>query len=307
MSITPRFEDEDINHRDKVFNVIIEKKNFESNEFIHSQLGVSADDMICEAVTTNLDLSAKMDYIYDQGNIGSCVANAASWALKYNKPALSPSRLYVYYYARLFDFQQGDNRPNIDDGTTIQQGFRVLNKKGVCTETLYPYITSKQGLQPPKSLDAGALKNRVIQYAPVQQDINYMKNLLKMGYPFVFGIYVYQSFMTNAVTRTGIVPMPQSGEILLGGHAITAVGYDDTRQVIKFANSWGRGWGDRGYGYIPYAYITNGSMCGDIWTMYKVNMQIPVPPAKIQPKKRGNIKNRVNPITYALWLRKHKN
>ena len=133
-----------------------------------------------------------------------------------------------------------------------------------------------------------------------------MKNLLKLGYPFVFGILVYQSFMTNNVTRTGIVPMPISGERILGGHAICAVGYDDTTQMIKFANSWGRGWGNRGYGYIPYAYILNGSLCGDIWTMYRVNMKTPVPPAKIFKKKRP-IKHKVNPVTYALWLRKHKN
>ncbi len=302
MSITPQFEDEDVNLRDKVFNVFLEKKEFNQEEYIHQHLGVSMDDMKFGADTTSLDLSTKMDYIYDQGSIGSCVANATGWVLKYNKPTFLPSRLYIYYYARLFDFKQGDNNPNIDDGTTIQQGFKVLNKKGVCSEVLYPYITSKQGLQPPKSLDSGALKNRVIQYAPVQQEVNYMKNLLKMGYPFVFGILVYQSFMTNSVTRTGIVPMPKNGEIILGGHAITAVGYDDTTQMIKFANSWGRGWGNRGYGYIPYAYITNGSLCGDIWTMYKVNMQIPVPPAKIHKKRP--IKNRVNPINYQLWLRK---
>lgn len=304
MSIIPDFDDEDISLRDKVFNVFLEKKEFNQEEYIHQHLGVSIDEMKFEAITTSLDLSTKMDIIYDQGSIGSCVANAASWALKYNKPTLSPSRLYLYYYARLFDFQQGDNKPNIDDGTTIQQGFRVLNKKGVCTETLYPYIVSKQGQQPPSSLDKGALFNRVIQYAPVSQEINYMKNLLKMGYPFVFGILVYQSFMTNTVTRTGIVPMPTSGERILGGHAICAVGYDDTTQMIKFANSWGRGWGNRGYGYIPYAYILNGSLCGDCWTMYKVNMQIPVPPAKI-PKKKRQI-HKYNPVNYGLWLRKHK-
>jgi C1A family cysteine protease len=248
------------------------------------------------------DLSTKMDFIYDQGSIGSCVSNSACWILRFHKMAIMPSRLYHYYYCRLFDYQQGDNRPNIDDGTTVQQSFRVLNKKGVCTENLYPYITSKQGLQPPKTLDKNASFNRVIQYAPVQQNIQSMKNLLKLGYPFSFGILVYQSFMTNAVTRKGLVPMPQSGERILGGHALTAVGYDDNTQMIKFVNSWGRGWGNRGYGFIPYAYLENGSLSGDFWTMYRVNMQIPR-----MMKKRRNIKNRVNPITYALWLRKHKN
>lgn len=300
MSMNPEFDDEDMNLRDKVFNVFLEKKEFQPEEYVDVQLSHLTFDPKLENAMT-LDLSRKMDFVYDQGSIGSCVANATGWILKYHKMSILPSRLYLYYYCRLFDFQQGDNRPNIDDGTTIQQGFRVLNKKGTCSELLYPYVVSRQGFQPPATLDRDASFNRVIQYAPVRQDINYMKNMLKLGYPFSFGILVYQSFLTNTVTRTGIVPMPTSGERILGGHALTAVGYDDTRQLIKFVNSWGRGWGERGYGYIPYAYLMNGSISGDFWTMYKVNLQIPK-----QVKKQHPLRKRVNPMNYALWLRKHK-
>lgn len=302
MSIIPDFDDEDVSLRDKVLNVFLEKKEFNQEEYADIQLSHLTFDSNLENKMT-YDLSTKMDFVYDQGSIGSCVSNSACWILRYHKMSIFPSRLYHYYYCRLFDFQQGDNRPNIDDGTTIQQGFRVLNRKGTCIEGLYPYITSKQGEQPPATLNQNASFHRVIQYAPVRQDISYMKNLIKLGYPFSFGILVYQSFVTNAVTRTGIVPMPQNGERILGGHALTAVGYDDSRQMIKFVNSWGRGWGERGYGYIPYAYLENGSLSGDIWTAYKINMQMP---RQMKKKKNHPIKKRVNPITYGLWLRKHK-
>ena len=84
---------------------------------------------------------------------------------------------------------------------------------------------------------------------------------------FVFGFSVYESMETPAVDRSGNVPLPVHGEQLLGGHAVLAVGYDDARRVINFRNSWGTGWGDGGYGTIPYAYITNPSLAGDMWMM----------------------------------------
>ena len=80
-----------------------------------------------------------------------------------------------------------------------------------------------------------------------------MKGCLAEGFPFVFGITVYESMMSDAVAQTGIVPMPTTQEKVLGGHAILAVGFDDKTQRFKFRNSWGTTWGDDGYGYLPYA------------------------------------------------------
>jgi hypothetical protein len=39
-----------------------------------------------------------------------------------------------------------------------------------------------------------------------------------------------------------------------GGHAIAIVGYDDTKQAWKIANSWGTSWGDNGFGWISYEF-----------------------------------------------------
>ena len=80
----------------------------------------------------------------------------------------------------------------------------------------------------------------------------------------VFGIMVYSSFMSNTTAKNGIVSMPNTkSEKLLGGHCICMVGYDDSTQMFKCANSWGISWGDKGYFYIPYNYVTNPSLAND--------------------------------------------
>jgi C1A family cysteine protease len=61
--------------------------------------------------------------------------------------------------------------------------------------------------------------------------------------------------------------MPGSQERVLGGHAIVAVGYDDKTRLFKFRNSWGTGWGDKGYGHLPYAYLTDTNLASDFWTI----------------------------------------
>ena len=67
-----------------------------------------------------------------------------------------------------------------------------------------------------------------------------MKQCLASGFPFVIGFQVYQSFESDQVASTGIVPMPDvNNEQLLGGHAVLVVGYDDSNQWFIVRNSWG--------------------------------------------------------------------
>jgi C1A family cysteine protease len=94
-----------------------------------------------------------------------------------------------------------------------------------------------------------------------------MKACLASGYPFIFGFTVYDSFESDAVAKTGIVPMPSKTELVLGGHAVMAVGYDDSKKWFIVRNSWGEDWGDKGYFYIPYDYLTNKNLASDFWTI----------------------------------------
>jgi C1A family cysteine protease len=98
-----------------------------------------------------------------------------------------------------------------------------------------------------------------------------MRGCLAAGYPFVFGFTVYQSFESADVARTGRVELPRPGEGVVGGHAVMAVGYDDLAERFVVRNSWGTGWGKRGYFTMPYAYLTQSSLADDFWTIRAVS------------------------------------
>ena len=111
------------------------------------------------------------------------------------------------------------------------------------------------------------LKDRAVSYSRLVQTLSQMKGCLASGYPFVFGFTVYDSFEGDHVAKTGVVPMPGSGESVLGGHAVMAVGYDDNDQRFIVRNSWGTGWGMHGYFAMPYSYLTDRSLASDFWTI----------------------------------------
>ena len=94
-----------------------------------------------------------------------------------------------------------------------------------------------------------------------------MKACLTEGYPFVFGFSVYESFESEEVATRGIMPIPAKNEKLLGGHAVIAVGYDNSKQSFIIRNSWGTKWGIKGYFYMPYSYITDSNKSDDFWTI----------------------------------------
>jgi C1A family cysteine protease len=73
--------------------------------------------------------------------------------------------------------------------------------------------------------------------------------------------------MTAKVAKSGIMPMPAASEQVVGGHAVVAAGFDDSKQAILVRNSWGSAWGKSGYFWMPYAYISNTNLADDFWTI----------------------------------------
>jgi len=137
----------------------------------------------------------------------------------------------------------------------------------VCGEEFWPYDLEKFRVKPPKKCYFEAAKHRMVDYQRLVQSQGQMKSCLAAGYPFLFGFTVYESFEGSAVAKTGKVPLPGSGEKVLGGHAVLAVGYSDRTERFIVRNSWGTEWGKKGYFTIPYAYLADSNLSADFWTI----------------------------------------
>jgi C1A family cysteine protease len=147
----------------------------------------------------------------------------------------------------------------------IRDGIKSVNQQGVCPENLWPYIVKKFKTKPSKSCYTLALKDKALKYGTINQTLTDMKSCLASKYPIVFGFTVYQSFESDQVAKTGIVPMPGRNDSPLGGHAVLIVGYDDVKRLFKVRNSWGASWGDKGYFYMSYDYLTTPHLASDFW------------------------------------------
>lgn len=210
-----------------------------------------------------VDLRDKMPPVYDQGNLGSCTANAIAGAYQYEQirngiKSFPPSRLFVYYNERVMEGTVKE-----DAGAMIRDGIKSLVKLGVCPEKQWQYSDSgtKFTRKPSVKCYAEALNHQLLKYQRVM-GISMIQQSLVAGYPVVAGFSVYDSFESDEVARTGNVPAPAATEDLLGGHAILIVGYDNGRWIIR--NSWAADWGDKGYCYMPFAIPFT-----DCWNMQK--------------------------------------
>ena len=220
------------------------------------------------ALPSAVDLRPQCPAVYDQGQLGSCTANAIAGAIQFDRmkqrltPTFTPSRLFIYYNERVIE-----HSVDSDSGAQIRDGIKSVAQRGDCPETEWPYDIARFKTKPPKACYADALKYRVVRYQRVTQTLSQLKGCLASGYPFVFGFTVYESFEGAQVARTGHASLPKPGDAVIGGHAVASVGYDDAKQWFIVRNSWGTGWGMKGYFTLPYAYVTDAGLAGDFWTV----------------------------------------
>ncbi|WP_170956969.1 C1 family peptidase [Bacillus thuringiensis] len=148
-------------------------------------------------------------------------------------------------------------------GTSIYAAMQVMFDKGVCEETFWPYVGCNpcEGNNcdigtPKEGAEQNAQKYKIKAYARLD-NIFTMKRSLVVNGPCIIGLRVYGNWHTQEVESTGKIPMPPDGAdpLGIGGHALCVVGYDDDTQLFKVKNSWGKEWGEEGYGYVPYDYM----------------------------------------------------
>lgn len=237
------------------------------------------------SLPASVDLRATCSPVRDQGQLGSCTGFAMSVGLREfmenlqggDFTGLSP--LFLYYEERALEGTIGQ-----DSGAEIRDGMKVLQNIGCAPEADDPYDIAKFKDAPSAQAVQDALPFVIGEYHSLT-DLAEMQDCLASGLGFVIGFFVYESFESEAVAKTGIMPMPKPGEQLLGGHAVFVCGYEDDPTwpgggflIVK--NSWGAGWGDHGYFYMPYMYIQS-AYSSDYWTAtFPI---VPVPPPTPAP------------------------
>ena len=223
------------------------------------------------------DLRAWCSPIEDQGNLGSCTANAGVGLMEYYQRKafgkyLDGSRLFLYKATRELDGMKGDS------GAYLRSTMKAMVLFGIPPEQYWPYKIDQFDNEPSAFCYAFGQNYKSVKYYRIDPPgistskvLTAIRRNLAAGLALMFGFTVYSS-IPPVGTGSGDIPFPKPNERVLGGHAIVAVGYDDKRQIgdqkgaLLIRNSWGTDWGEQGYGWLPYAYVESG-LAVDFWSL----------------------------------------
>ena len=220
--------------------------------------------------STDLRTKPYFPPVLDQGQIGSCTCNATASSVyfclgKENIEQWFPSRLFLYYNTRVL-IEHTD--PSEDSGAAVRDVAKSISRYHMCREEWWPYDISKFADTPDAVAYEKAAIHEQFQYQRVDNtDINQIKTAIAKGYPVIFGMSVFESFESDETLKTGIVTMPTATEKCLGGHALLLVGFNDETQMFTVLNSWGPDVMDKGFCYIPYAYLTDSNLADGFWVL----------------------------------------
>ncbi len=232
-----------------------------------------------KAAPSSVDLRQWCSPIENQGDIGSCTAHAGVGMMEYFERRafnrhMDAARLFLYKVTRNLLGLKGD------DGASLRDTMKAMVLFGVPPEKYWPYHTTKFNDEPSAFCYSFAQNYQAVKYYRLDPPgslpgslLSTIKYSLAAGLPSMFGFSVYSSIPALGDGK-GEIPFPLKGDTLEGGHAILAVGYDDSKKIGKdkgallIRNSWGTGWGVQGYGWLPYAYVEAG-LADDFWSMTK--------------------------------------
>lgn len=247
-------------------------------------VAAAAGAVATSAGPLRVDLRKWCSLVEDQGNVGSCTANAVVGAYEYFQRRttgenVEASRFFLYRATRRLLGWEGRG----DTGAFIRSTIRALRLFGVPPEEYWPYNERDFDREPQAFQYAFAQNFRAIQYFRIEEQIGQLKSALDSGLPFAFGFTCFTSMFTPQVRASGVIPYPNPKEGVEGGHAVLAVGYTDSHVLIR--NSWGEEWGVDGYGFLPWTFFDRSRpLATDCWAL--VNASI-VPPEEVTLEPAG--------------------
>lgn len=213
------------------------------------------------ALPAKVDLRADQTPVYDQGAEGCCGGFSTRSVIEYDAKRLGYlppggfSPAFIYYEARALEGIDPKNHVpyvNEDSGINLRDACKVLLHQGVSPYADDPYVVGGYATPPSQRAMTDAQPYKILAYASLTSLLD-MKNCLTSLGDFVIGLPIFKEIF-NA--PKGVVPVPPPGEKAKGGHALCVVGYDDSKGWLIFKNSWNTNWGEAGYGYLPYAYVS---------------------------------------------------
>jgi hypothetical protein len=219
------------------------------------------------------DLRAFCSPVEDQGPLGSCTAQATVGALEYFERRakgvyVDASRRFLYKVTRRYLHWTGDS------GAFVRSALKALRLFGACPEAYWPYDVANFDEEPQAFHYQFASNFKAMTYFRLPIKGDELRSTLDTNLPFIFGFTCFSSIRDPEVRRTGVIPYPGPQDSPVGGHAVLAVGYTDSHVLIR--NSWGEGWGQAGYGFLPWTYFDESHpLADDCWALINASW---VPP-----------------------------
>ena len=277
----PDFRDYTI-EREEVSPRLLRLGQEKSVKTMLAEVGVAEPATV--SIPTSMDLRGWCPPIENQAALGSCTANAGVGLVEYYERRafgrhIDASRLFLYKATRNLLHWTGDT------GAFLRTTMAAMVLFGVSPEEYWRYVIADFDKEPSSFCYAFAQDYQALQYfrldppaTPKDVLLKRIKYFLAAGLPSMFGFTVFSSI--RQAREDGEIPYPCRGERILGGHAVVAVGFNDevkienttcgvkTTGALLIRNSWGTGWGDKGYGWLPYEYVLRG-LAIDWWSLLK--------------------------------------
>ncbi len=196
----------------------------------------------------------------------ACVQMVRYFARRSSGRILDPSRRFVY---------QAAQRLMGACGCELRTTWKAIARFGLPARQHWPDAASS-GAEPDAFVYASADRLQPLCYVrldergvPGDANLKTIKGFVAAGFAVAFGFSLF-----GATTAESEIAFPTVFDSVRSGLATVAVGYDEARRMrsgkgtLLIRMPWGVGWGEQGYGWLPYAYVRE-RMAMDFWTILK--------------------------------------